>query len=54
MKKIITRRACPNLHTKEEKVVVPSNQTIDFLKLYARSYYAHKTMPKAFNSICIN
>lgn len=49
MKKDFTQRKY-----QEEKVVVPSNRTIDFLKQLARSYYVEKALPNKLNELCLN
>lgn len=50
MKKSTTK----NLPFQEEKVVVPSQSTLDFLKLYARTCYVDKKLPKDLNCLCVN
>lgn len=50
MKKITTK----NLFSKEEKVVAPSQVTLDFLKSFARSYHSENKLPKTLNSMCVN
>lgn len=51
MKKISTQKC-----TKEKagKVVAPSENTLNFLKQFARSYYVEKALPKTINDFCIN
>lgn len=44
----------PELIRKKEKVVVPSDHTINFLKQLARSYFVDKTLPKSINGFCLN
>jgi len=51
MKKIFTPKDDPK---NQEKVVVPSAKTLDFLKQFARSYYVEKSLPKAVNEFCVN
>jgi len=36
------------------KVVVPSANTIKFLKQFARSYYVDKKLPSKLNGLCVN
>ena len=51
MKKIFTPKDDPE---KQEKVVVPSEKTLDFLRQFARSYYVEKSLPKTVNGLCVN
>jgi hypothetical protein len=50
MKKSSTQK----LFKSKEKVVVPSGNTIDFLKQFARSYYVDKSLPDALNGLLVN
>ena len=52
MKKISTRKLCR--HIEEEKVVVPSKNTLNFLEQFARTYYVEKSLPKLLNELCMN
>lgn len=36
------------------KVVAPSAKTIEFLKAFARSYHAEKSLPESLSGYCIN
>lgn len=49
MKRNFTQKKC-----QDEKVVVPSKRTIDYLKQFARSYYVENTFPKELNGFCLN
>lgn len=49
MKKDFTQKKC-----QEEKVVVPSKRTIDYLKQFARSYYVENALPNKLNGFCLN
>lgn len=52
MKKNITPKLCNGL--KDEKVVAPSTETLDFIKQFARSYYVDKNLPVSLAGICVN
>ena len=53
MRKIITPK---NDNAKNEKaeVVAPSSRSLDFLKAFARSYHADKSLPEPLNGLCVN
>ncbi|MBK5722017.1 hypothetical protein JGH11_14150 [Dysgonomonas sp. Marseille-P4677] len=51
MKKIFTQK---QLETKKEKVVAPSDKTLDFLKQFARTYYVEKTLSATLGGLCVN
>lgn len=51
MKKISTQK---NRGGNEEKVVAPSEKTLNFLKQFARTYYVEKALPVAINNLCVN
>ena len=50
MKKIITQE----LTNKNQKVVAPSKQTVDFLKQFARAYSVQKELPTPLCGVCVN
>lgn len=50
MKKITTKK----MQSKEEKVVAPSQLTLDFLKQFARTCYSDKKISKELNCLCVN
>lgn len=39
---------------KKEKVVAPSNESLNFLKAFARSYHADKSLPESLCGYCVN
>ena len=49
MKRSFTQKKC-----QDEKVVVPSKRTIDFLKQFAHSYYVENTLPNGLNALFMN
>lgn len=51
MKKIFTHKQS---ETKEKKVVVPSDKTLDFLKQFAYTYYVDKNLPATLGGLCVN
>lgn len=51
MKKVFTPT---NSKPTNQKVVVPSEKTLDFLKQFAHSYYIEKSLPEPINNLCIN
>ena len=42
--------------SEKEEVVAPSpsNETLDFLKSFARAYYADELLPAPLSGICVN
>ena len=50
MKKDITPLLCDG----KKKVVVPSDKTVDFLKIYARTFFTEKKLPTSINTLCVN
>jgi hypothetical protein len=32
----------------------PSEQTLNYLKMFARSYYVESSLPKVLNALCLN
>lgn len=38
----------------EKEVVAPSAKTLEFLKAFARSYHAEKSLPDSLSGYCIN
>lgn len=44
----------PETYMPKEKVVVPSDKTVNFLKSFARSIYAEKKITVSLNTVCIN
>lgn len=53
MRKIITHSE-KGKKAEELKVVAPSAKTLDFLKAFARSYHAEKSLPDSLSGYCIN
>lgn len=51
MKKDITQKKSG---LKNEKVVAPSQITLDYLKQFARTYYSDKKLAQQYNSIILN
>lgn len=51
MKKITTPK---DLNDKKEKVVVPSQKTLEFIKQFSRTYYVNNSVPKELNGLCLN
>lgn len=54
MRKSSTQKMYKCFNKKEEKVVAPSEKTINLLKQFARSCYVEKTLPKSLNELCMN
>lgn len=54
MKRIFTPKHCQSADKKEEKVVAPSEKTLDFLRQFARAHYVEKTLPDTVNGLCMN
>ena len=36
------------------EVVAPSSKSLDFLKAFARSYHADKSLPASLSGYCVN
>lgn len=53
MKKTITH-GDKNRKALEKEVVAPSANTLDFLKAFARSYHAEKSLPDSLSGYCMN
>lgn len=51
MKKNFTRE---NIDNKKKKVVVPSDNTLNFLKQFARIYYYEESLPDPMNKFYMN
>lgn len=56
MNKKITPEKVNDLYRleQEERVVAPSERTLDFLKSFARVYYAEKSLSSKINGFCLN
>lgn len=54
MKKTITPKLNKDVRPKTQEVVAPSDQTLDFLRLFARTYYVDKSLPSPINEVCVN
>ncbi|WP_197027672.1 hypothetical protein [Prevotella sp. 10(H)] len=54
MKKIFTPKHYHRADKKEEKVVAPSEKTLDFLRQFARVHHVEKALPDMINGLCIN
>lgn len=54
MKKIFTPEQCQHFDKNEEKVVAPSEKTLDFLKQFARAHYVDKSLPDTISGLCVN
>lgn len=52
MKKIVTIKK--RKKQIEEEVVAPSESTLDFIKMFARTYYVDKKITAPINHFCIN
>lgn len=52
MKKIVTNKKLGRRGEKE--VVAPSENTLDFIKMFARTYYVDKNIVDPINNVCIN
>lgn len=53
MKKNYTHKLCKSVDNGRE-VVAPAKSTLDFLKQFARTYYAEKSLPRSLNEFCVN
>ena len=54
MKKTTVTVDTTNLKKTEAKVVAPSEKALNFIRLFARSYYVERSLPLTDNGININ
>lgn len=52
MKRDITIKL--NEKNSQKKVVVPSDETLNFIKQFARSYVVAKQLPDSISGFCVN
>lgn len=54
MKKIYTPESAKKNRKEEKKVVAPSDSTLEFLKLFARTCYIEQSLPQGLKEVCVN